>query len=91
MPIDTMAGIRQAFGPVALAYFDLHSDLNVPQNMSDGALDWMALGHMQAIPGLVGITLAELNPHNAASNDELLGRFAARFAEGISRSSDGQL
>jgi arginase len=204
--IGTMAGIRQALGPVALAYFDLHSDLNVPESMSDGALDWMALGHMLATegseqsvlaaagpgpvigpnqivligqersrstkferrqidelglaliavdevradpqaaarraldllaaradryvihldvdvvdftdaplsehpsrnvglkldemfgalkvlasgPGLVGITLAELNPHNAASDEGLVDRFAARFAEAVSRSSDGQ-
>jgi arginase len=204
--IGTIAGVRQALGPVALAYFDLHSDLNVPESMSDGALDWMALGHMLAIegsepavlaaagagpimtpdqivligqersrstkferrqidelslpviavdevradpqaaarraldllaaradryaihldvdvvdftdaplsehpsrnvglklnevlsalkvlasgPGLVGITLAELNPHNAASDEGLLDRFAARFAEAVSRSSDGQ-
>jgi hypothetical protein len=42
-------------------------------------------------PDLVGITLAELNPHNAASDEGLLDRFAARFAEAVSRSSDGQL
>jgi arginase len=28
--IGTVAGIQQAIGPVALAYFDLHSDLNIP-------------------------------------------------------------
>ncbi len=49
--IGTMAGVRQALGPVALAYFDLHSDLNTPESMSDGAIDWMALGHMLAIEG----------------------------------------
>jgi arginase len=203
--IGTMAGIRQALGPVALVYFDLHSDLNTPESASDGALDWMALGHMLAIagsepsllaaagpdpvvgpdqivlvgqdrsratkferrqidelglplvaadevranpqaaarraldllaarasryaihldvdvvdftdaplsehpsrnvglkldemfsalsvlasgPGLVGVTLAEMNPHNAASDKGLLDRFAARFAEAISHSPDG--
>jgi arginase len=202
-----MAGIRRALGSVALAYFDLHSDLNIAESRSDGALDWMALGHMLAIegsepsvlaavgsepvigpdqvvligqdrsrstkfeqrqidelglhliavdevradpqaaarraldllaaranryaihldvdvvdftdaplsehpsrnvglrldemlsalkvlasgPGLVGITLTELNPRNAASDEGLLDRFAARFAEAVSRSSDVQL
>jgi excisionase family DNA binding protein len=47
--IGTMAGVRQALGPVALAYFDLHSDLNAPDSASDGALDWMALAHTLAI------------------------------------------
>jgi arginase len=35
-------------------------------------------------PGLVAITLTELNPHNAASDDGLLERFAAAFADAIS-------
>ena len=55
--IGTIAGIRAALGDVAVAYFDLHSDLNTPASATDGALDWMALGHMLAIegaePGLV--------------------------------------
>jgi arginase len=49
--IGTVAGIRQAVGRVALAYFDLHSDLNTPASATDGALDWMALAHMLAIEG----------------------------------------
>jgi arginase len=49
--IGTVAGIQQAIGPVALAYFDLHSDLNTPASATDGALDWMALGHMLAVEG----------------------------------------
>jgi arginase len=49
--IGTVAGIQQASGPVALAYFDLHSDLNTPATATDGALDWMALGHMLAVEG----------------------------------------
>ena len=49
--IGTIAGVQQAIGPVALAYFDLHSDLNTPASATDGALDWMALAHMLAIDG----------------------------------------
>jgi arginase len=49
--IGTVAGLQQAVGGVALAYFDLHSDLNTPASATDGALDWMALGHMLAIEG----------------------------------------
>jgi arginase len=49
--IGTVAGIQQAIGRVALAYFDLHSDLNTPASAADGALDWMALAHMLAIEG----------------------------------------
>jgi arginase len=32
-------------------------------------------------PGLVAITLAELNPHNAAADDGSLERFAASLAK----------
>jgi arginase len=49
--IGTVAGTRQALGRVALAYFDLHSDLNTPASATDGALDWMALAHMLALEG----------------------------------------
>jgi arginase len=49
--IGTVAGIQQAVGQVALAYFDLHSDLNTPASATDGALDWMALAHLLAIEG----------------------------------------
>jgi arginase len=49
--IGTVAGVQQALGRVALAYFDLHSDLNTPASATDGALDWMALAHLLAIQG----------------------------------------
>jgi arginase len=49
--IGTVAGARSALGDVGLLYFDLHSDLNTPASAGDGALDWMALAHMLAIPG----------------------------------------
>jgi len=48
-----------------------------------------ALSVLASGPGLVGVTLAEMNPHNAASDKGLLDRFAARFAEAISHSLDG--
>ena len=49
--IGTVAGARSALGDVGLLYFDLHADLNTPASAGDGALDWMALAHMLAIPG----------------------------------------
>jgi arginase len=39
-----------------------------------------ALGILASDPGLVAITLTELNPHNAAADEGLLERFAASFA-----------
>jgi arginase len=49
--IGTIGGVRSAVGDVAVAYFDLHADLNTPASATDGALDWMALAHMLAIEG----------------------------------------
>ena len=45
-----------------------------------------ALGILASGPGLVAITLTELNPHNAAADAGLLERFVASFADAISLS-----
>ena len=49
--------------PPGLAYVDRHFDLNTPESTTDGALDWMGLGHALDLPG---------------SLDELAGAFGAR-------------
>jgi arginase len=36
---------------VGLLYFDTHADLNIPETVSEGALDWMGVAHMLGIPG----------------------------------------
>jgi arginase len=44
---------------VGLIYFDTHADLNVPDSVREGALDWMGVAHMigerGACPELVGV------------------------------------
>jgi len=35
---------------LGLIYFDLHADLNTPDSVPDGALDWMGMAHMLAEP-----------------------------------------
>jgi arginase len=80
--IGTVAGVQQATGRVALAYFDLHSDLNTPASAADGALDWMALGHMLAIDGAVPALTA------AGGKAPLLDpRQVVLFAHGLSHST----
>jgi arginase len=49
--IGPIAGVRATQDDIAVAYFDLHSDLNTPASARDGALDWMAIGHMLGIDG----------------------------------------
>jgi arginase len=55
--IGTVAGQVTAGDGVGLVYFDSHADLNVPESVSEGALDWMGMAHMlgdeRAVPELV--------------------------------------
>jgi arginase len=54
---DCTVGIGTAAGQVAtgqrvgLVYFDTHADLNVPDSVHEGALDWMGMAHMLAVDG----------------------------------------
>lgn len=36
---------------VGLLYFDTHADLNVPESVPEGALDWMGMAHMLGVDG----------------------------------------
>jgi arginase len=60
--IGTIAGARSALGDFAVAYFDLHSDLNTPASSRDGALDWMALAHALGIEGTEPTLAAAAGP-----------------------------
>ena len=44
--IGTVAGHVNAGERVGLVYFDTHADMNVPESVPEGALDWMGLAHM---------------------------------------------
>jgi arginase len=55
--IGTISGMLAA-GPehIGLIYFDLHADLNTPNSVPDGSLDWMGMAHLldepEALPEL---------------------------------------
>jgi arginase len=55
--IGTVAGHVRAGARLGLVYFDSHADLNVPESVHEGALDWMGTAHMlgeqAAVPELV--------------------------------------
>jgi arginase len=36
---------------IGLIYFDLHADLNTPDSVADGALDWMGMAHLLGVEG----------------------------------------
>jgi arginase len=44
--VGTVAGLLEGGDPVALVYFDLHADLNLPDRVLPGTLDWMGVAHM---------------------------------------------
>jgi len=44
--IGTVAGHVASGERVGLVYFDSHADLNVPDSVREGTLDWMGMAHM---------------------------------------------
>jgi arginase len=44
--LGTVAGHLPGEGRLGLVYLDIHGDLNTPDSVPDGALDWMGLAHM---------------------------------------------
>ena len=52
--VGTVAGARAASDePLGLVYFDMHPDLNTPETVATGTLDWMGVAHMLGLPGTV--------------------------------------
>ena len=51
--IGTVAGAvgKGEAGRVGVIYLDSHADLNVPDSVHEGALDWMGLAHMLGVEG----------------------------------------
>jgi arginase len=52
--LSVMAALQRLDNVVpGLLYVDRHFDLNTPETITDGALDWMGLGHVFSLPGCV--------------------------------------
>jgi arginase len=43
--------LRAGLEDLGLVYFDMHPDLNTPETVSTGTLDWMGVAHMLDLPG----------------------------------------
>jgi arginase len=96
---DPEEAARRALGIVAERFerFVIHLDVDVV-DFTDAPLSELssrnvglkfeemlrAMAVLASGSGLVAITLAELNPHNASAEEGLLERFAASFAHAIS-------
>lgn len=48
--LGTVAGLRDGQS-LGLVYFDLHTDMNVPASVREGALDWMGMAHALGFEG----------------------------------------
>jgi arginase len=50
--LGVVAGaLRAGRERVGLVYFDMHPDLNTPETVASGTLDWMGVAHMLALAG----------------------------------------
>jgi arginase len=49
--LGSVAGAVDVDPSVGLVYIDLDTDLNTPDDVDDGALDWMGVAHLLALPG----------------------------------------
>jgi arginase len=47
--VGTVAGAVAAGADPGVVYLDMHADLNTPESVADGALDWMGVAHMLAV------------------------------------------
>ena len=48
--LGTVAGASRGTPDVGLVYIDYDTDLNTPQSVEDGALDWMGVAHLLGLP-----------------------------------------
>ena len=51
--LGTVAGAHAAGERFGLVYFDMHPDLNTPDSVETGTLDWMGNAHLLGLPGAV--------------------------------------
>jgi arginase len=78
--LGTVLALRASLPGMQLVYLDAHPDLNTPESVPDGALDWMGVAHLLGIAG----TLPELaglaggRPLLAAADLVLLANSPAR-------------
>jgi arginase len=60
--VGTVAGAQAAGERTGLVYFDLHPDLNTPDTVGTGTLDWMGMAHMLGLADTPLAAVARLEP-----------------------------
>jgi arginase len=56
--VGTVAGAVATGAQPGVVYLDMHADLNTPASVADGALDWMGVAHLLAVPNTTPELLA---------------------------------
>ena len=67
--LGTVAGSVPESERVGLVYLDVHGDLNTPDSVPDGALDWMGVAHMLGEPNTAR-ELREFGPRVPLLDDD---------------------
>jgi arginase len=73
--LGVVAGHLPTQDRLALLYFDLHPDLNIPASVPEGALDWMGVAHLLGIEGAAD-NLTRIGPRFPLLADDDLLLFA---------------
>jgi arginase len=73
--LGTIAGHLAGSDDIGLVYFDVHPDLNTPDSVRPGALDWMGMAHALAVEGATP-ELVEVGPRTPLLADDQVLFFA---------------
>ena len=88
--LGTVAGATRATPDVGLVYIDYDTDMNTPASVEDGALDWMGVAHMLALPDTVP-ALAGVGPRTPMLRPDQVHLFANGSSTPFERSTIEQL
>jgi arginase len=73
--LGTVAGASMSTKTIGLVYIDLDTDLNTPESVEDGALDWMGVAHLLGLDGTDSI-LAGVGPRTPILRPDQILLFA---------------
>ena len=82
--LGTVAGASVETEDVGLIYIDLDTDLNTPESVEDGALDWMGVAHLLYLAGTSPI-LAGVGPRTPMLRPDQVLLFADDNATAFER------
>lgn len=82
--LGTVAGALESTTRLGLVYVDLDTDLNTPASTTDGALDWMGVAHLLALPE-TDPTLLALSPRRPMLTPEQITYFGVDNIEPYER------